>query len=321
MDYCEQVKETKKMSVNRKCTTREELLAAYAGTEMGKVIEDFAAFTVQVDTLRDYVMLNLQAVIKITKKHDKHSDTSLQGDLVQQVHSRNFFRSQLFGKLIMDIEVLATQIIARLTGDLESDLSPNTMPLGSGIAQNFQCPACLEQLCNPIMLPCGHRFCMKCVSPASYFKKGYRCPVCQQEHTLDVETVKYGSLLNNSPLTPHTSVSTMFQQGGSNSSTPANLRDLSDPHTRKATPHVKAMKLKKKPQAAYVGGRGNAEPCKPYLTRRCDELQTHGEHLNYAEMERQMSERLMARARALEEDARYRRNSKGSPIADLSQVR
>ena len=47
-----------------------------------------------------------------------------------------------------------------------------------------RCPTCLEQLCNPILLPCGHRFCMKCVSPASYFKKGYRCPVCQQEHTL-----------------------------------------------------------------------------------------------------------------------------------------
>jgi len=38
---------------------------------------------------------------------------------------------------------------------------------GMGVAgdTNAQCPTCLEQLCNPILLPCGHQFCMKCVSP------------------------------------------------------------------------------------------------------------------------------------------------------------
>lgn len=84
---------------------------------MGEVIENFMRFTANVETLRHYVMLNLQAVIKITKKHDKHSDIPLQGDLVQQVHNRNFFKSQSFGMLIMDIEVLAMQLMLRLTGD------------------------------------------------------------------------------------------------------------------------------------------------------------------------------------------------------------
>jgi len=54
-----------------------------AGTEMGEVIKDFMTFTAGVETLRHFAMLNLQAVIKITKKHDKHSDVTLQSDLVQ----------------------------------------------------------------------------------------------------------------------------------------------------------------------------------------------------------------------------------------------
>jgi hypothetical protein len=326
-----QVNQAKKIHVNRSFQSREELLAACEGTEMGQVIENFVAFTAKVDTLRDYVMLNLQAVIKITKKHDKHSDTHLQSDLVQQVHNRNFYRSEHFGGLILEIEKLAMQIMGRLTGYLESSASPKTSDVSSDTAPNYQCPACLEQLCNPIMLPCGHRFCMRCVSPASYFKKGYRCPVCQQELTLDVDTVKYGSLLSNGSLTLHTSVSGMFQPGGSvnnsKSNTPTKRRD-SHPHSRHPTPHASAVIDSAQGREASDYLREDAEAVRERSTAAEGRVHTsqHGsspvhadDALDYAEMERQMSERLRARERALDQ-ARYRRNSKGSPLADLSQV-
>ena len=293
---------------------------------MGQVIENFVAFTAKVDTLRDYVMLNLQAVIKITKKHDKHSDTHLQSDLVQQVHHRNFYRSELFGGLILEIEKLAMQIMGRLTGYLESSASPKTSDVSSDTAPNYQCPACLEQLCNPIMLPCGHRFCMRCVSPASYFKKGYRCPVCQQELTLDVDTVKYGSLLSNGSLTLHTSVSEMFHPSSiSKSNTPTKRRD---PHTRNPTPHASAVMDPAQGRETSDCAREDAEVARERSATAETQVHTNqlarstskaDEALDYAEMERQMSERLRARERALDQ-ARYRRNSKGSPLADLSQV-
>mmetsp|Transcript_73578 Transcript_73578/g.119410 ORF Transcript_73578/g.119410 Transcript_73578/m.119410 type:complete len:326 (+) Transcript_73578:25-1002(+) len=181
--YTIKVEDTKAGPCNRTCRTCEDLMNEYQGTEMGEVIKDFMTFTAGVETLRHFAMLNLQAVIKITKKHDKHSDVTLQSDLVQQVHNRNFFTSQKFGLLIVDIEVLAMRLMSRLIGDYH----------GTGVAgcstKNMQCPTCLEQLCNPICLPCGHQFCMKCVSIASYFAKGYTCPVCHQEHILDEETV------------------------------------------------------------------------------------------------------------------------------------
>jgi hypothetical protein len=271
------VKEIKVERCRVACTTQEDLLAAYEGTDMGDLIENFGALTAKVETLRHFVMLNLQAVIKITKKHDKHSDVNLQSDIVQKVHDRNFFKSQLFGTLIMDIEVLAMELMLRLTG--ASDLAKNP-----ALSDNSQCPTCMQQLCNPIMLPCGHRFCMRCVSPASYFKKGYRCPVCQQEHTLDVETVKYGPLLSPGSLPLHSSM-----PRHPSTSAPGNSRD-NLLETRQSVPAVRPFGVLK--QA------GNS----PHVD------------IDFIKLEREMSKRLLARER-------YRGGkNEVSPLADLSQV-
>ena len=44
-----------------------------------------------------------------------------------------------------------------------------------------------------MVLSCGHRFCMKCVSAASYFCQT-SCPVCRKEQILDLETIKVCAL-------------------------------------------------------------------------------------------------------------------------------
>ena len=65
--------------------------------------------------MRKYVMMNTLAVIKITKKHDKHQTRQLQREMVDNVHRHHFYSSARFGTLITDIEVVATQIMSRLT--------------------------------------------------------------------------------------------------------------------------------------------------------------------------------------------------------------
>lgn len=43
----------------------------------------------------------------------------------------------------------------------------------------FECPICLELMCDPISFPCGHNFCSKCKK--RYFKLGcVKCPVCRR---------------------------------------------------------------------------------------------------------------------------------------------
>lgn len=94
----------------------------------------------------------------------------------------------------MHPQVLASQLVGRLT-----QLDHNNGPSAKQPPPN--CPTCSLVLNNPIILPCGHRFCMRCVSPCSYFKKDYKCPICNTELILDLETIRHGSLLAGGALT------------------------------------------------------------------------------------------------------------------------
>jgi len=147
------------------------------------VVKELLAFSAKIDKMRKFVMLNTLAVIKITKKHDKQSQRPLQSEMVNSVHKRHFYNSGRFSSLIIDSEVLTSQVMYRLTGARpQSDI--------------YSCPICLGILCNPVVLSCGHRYCMKCVSAASYFCQT-SCPVCRKEQILDMENIKVDTLLSH----------------------------------------------------------------------------------------------------------------------------
>lgn len=147
------------------------------------VVKELLEFSAKIDKMRKFVMLNTLAVIKITKKHDKQSQRPLQSEMVNSVHKRHFYNSGRFSSLIIDSEVLTSQVMHRLTGARpQSDI--------------YSCPICLGILCNPVVLSCGHRYCMKCVSAASYFCQT-SCPVCRKEQILDMENIKVDTLLSH----------------------------------------------------------------------------------------------------------------------------
>lgn len=46
---------------------------------------------------------------------------------------------------------------------------------------DFSCPVCLEILCDPATLPCGHSYCLQCIHKHWDKAKGqYSCPQCRQ---------------------------------------------------------------------------------------------------------------------------------------------
>ena len=154
---------------------------------MAGASEEVTAGRTQVDALRNFVMTCAQAVIKITKKHDKQFSRR-EGEAValreyysQVLHRCCFYNSREFGALIADVEVLALQLIDKLTG---SKPSPD----------DFSCPICLHILSNPIVLSCGHRFCNGCFSVGTYFRQ-HECPVCRRQCYVDFNSLKVNTLL------------------------------------------------------------------------------------------------------------------------------
>ncbi|XP_048050179.1 tripartite motif-containing protein 16-like [Megalobrama amblycephala] len=50
----------------------------------------------------------------------------------------------------------------------------------------FTCPACLDLLKDPVTIPCGHNYCMRCITDIwnqEDQKRIYRCPLCKQTFT------------------------------------------------------------------------------------------------------------------------------------------
>ncbi|EKX33660.1 hypothetical protein GUITHDRAFT_147735 [Guillardia theta CCMP2712] len=117
------------------------LVSSLEGTSAGKMIQSLLQFSAKVDSLRKFVMLNSLAVIKITKKHDKQSAVQLRWEMIQHVHRRHFYSSRRFGSLITDVEVLASEVMHRVT-------------LFKPLPESYSCPICLGLLCNPQVSSC-----------------------------------------------------------------------------------------------------------------------------------------------------------------------
>ncbi|XP_072547855.1 finTRIM family, member 86 [Salminus brasiliensis] len=57
------------------------------------------------------------------------------------------------------------------------------MAMSSCCPEEFSCPVCLEILCDPATLPCGHTYCLQCIQKhwdKSTAKGIYSCPQCRQ---------------------------------------------------------------------------------------------------------------------------------------------
>ncbi|XP_063051956.1 E3 ubiquitin/ISG15 ligase TRIM25-like [Engraulis encrasicolus] len=56
--------------------------------------------------------------------------------------------------------------------------------------ESFSCPVCLELLRDPVTIPCGHNFCMRCIKSCwdqEDWKRKYSCPLCK--HSFDSRPV------------------------------------------------------------------------------------------------------------------------------------
>ena len=98
--------------------------------------------------LREYVVLNYTAVVKAVKKGNKNLGHTTHA--VQLLAGEPIFCSLGLAKLVTRAEMLTV----------------HAAPASERRMEDYCCPVCDEVLGNPIMLPCAHRFCFKCITTA-----------------------------------------------------------------------------------------------------------------------------------------------------------
>ena len=86
--------------------------------------------------------------------------------------------------------------------------SPNNWSLED---EKWTCPICGEKLNNPVVTPCGHIYCFKCID--RWLLSSNRCPMCNSNvHSTDLIYIPgHSDNPNNQPLTRRHQ-STPFQQ-------------------------------------------------------------------------------------------------------------
>ncbi|EME31151.1 Transcriptional regulator of yeast form adherence 3 [Galdieria sulphuraria] len=132
--------------------------------------------------LLQYVNVNITAFRKILKKHDKLCELSVGKQYLRlKVESQPFVHSAL-AKTLEELGYRGS-IIVSLVRKRPSELSN---------MEEYHCPICLSLLYKPMALPCGHRFCGKCISRAILLD--FHCPVCRHDYSSGVRLERKKSL-------------------------------------------------------------------------------------------------------------------------------
>ncbi|CEM07030.1 unnamed protein product [Vitrella brassicaformis CCMP3155] len=159
--------------------------------EFRQLMENFAKAGQLLAKLRQYVVWNSVAVVKITKKRRKHTRFGqLDDESASKTLSRqDFYRSPELPNLVSSLDRLSDEFMGMV---LEKPPA----------RERLLCPICTCALTDPVSLSaCAHRFCWNCLATSYANAKANNllfesCPVCKRVTNLDPDTYRVDGILN-----------------------------------------------------------------------------------------------------------------------------
>mmetsp|Transcript_24060 Transcript_24060/g.44971 ORF Transcript_24060/g.44971 Transcript_24060/m.44971 type:complete len:438 (-) Transcript_24060:290-1603(-) len=129
----------------------------------------------RTEALREYMIINYIAVLKILKKHDKVSKTSFSKEILGV-----FLKQPIY-------KALKTSMLFTQTERFLKSCTTHK-------ASEEQCPICIDSCVTPVRLPCGHEFCWECLARA-VLSDITTCPLCRSEQSLNPVDLNISAIL------------------------------------------------------------------------------------------------------------------------------
>jgi hypothetical protein len=145
---------------------------------------DAIEISYKVDGLRRFVVLNSLAIVKITKKFDKYTGSSIKPTVLEQLKSEAFYDGEVLESITNEAASLTDRIMIRALPD--GDFRINQ--------EKASCPICMCAIKSPVTLSCSHTFCWSCLSTAveHHF---HSCPLCRKEQSIDPRDYEIDGLM------------------------------------------------------------------------------------------------------------------------------
>jgi len=145
-------------------------------------------------TLRSHAVLNYLAVLKILKKHDKRMQRSVEerGEMVSIQTPASESPKQALFKTSFCTSISAGS--ASFCQDMSPEERRGHRRRRRASSSTNPCPVCFEDLIDPAVLPCKHRFCWTCL--ANCATQGIKCcPLCRKEQSLEPVNLEIQTIL------------------------------------------------------------------------------------------------------------------------------
>mmetsp|Transcript_18154 Transcript_18154/g.25192 ORF Transcript_18154/g.25192 Transcript_18154/m.25192 type:complete len:428 (-) Transcript_18154:193-1476(-) len=164
-------------AVNEFFLAREEKLKELTSIFQNNGSDDqneFEELCQQTKELREFMILNYIAVLKIVKKHDKFSAKPMRDLILKILLEQDFYKALKSSSLFTQTERFLKEYKNKVT--------------------EKQCTICIESCVTPVRLACGHEFCWECLARA-VLNDINTCPLCRNEQSLNPVDLNISAIL------------------------------------------------------------------------------------------------------------------------------
>ncbi|GAB5367920.1 hypothetical protein AAMO2058_001273500 [Amorphochlora amoebiformis] len=144
--------------------------------------------------LREYMIINYIAVLKIVKKYDKSSPNQLREDILKFLLEQPFYKALKTSMLLTQTEKFLKECNHEDASQVSVTLMIPFSQVEPCVFIQKQCTICIDSCVTPVSLACGHEFCWACLAGA-VLSNHKTCPLCRSEQSLNPVDLNISSIL------------------------------------------------------------------------------------------------------------------------------